>query len=80
VNGRAAVWLRGTQVHHEGRSWAGGVRSDVTFVAAQGDREAGIDDADRTTYRRSWLGIAGSVLLPHAGSATIRLISGPTTW
>jgi hypothetical protein len=66
-------------MHHEGRSSTGGVTSDVTFVDANGDLEARIDDAYRTTDRRSSPGIAGSVLTPHARSATIRLIPGPTT-
>jgi hypothetical protein len=79
VNGRAAAWLRGTQLRHEGRSSAGGVTSDVTFVDANGDLEDRIDDAYRTTDRRYSPGIAGSVLTPQARSATIRLIPRPTT-
>ena len=79
VNGRAAAWFRGTQVHHEGRSSAGGVTRDATFVDAKGDLDDRIDDAYRTTYRRYSPGIAGSVLTPQAGSATTRLIPRPTT-
>jgi hypothetical protein len=66
-------------MHHQGRSSAGGVTSDVTFVDAKGDLDDRIDDADRTTPRRSFPGIAGSVLTPQARSATIRLIPRPTT-
>jgi hypothetical protein len=80
VNGRAAAWFRGTQVHHEGRSSAGGVTRDATFVDAKGDLDDRIDDASRTTYRRSAPGIAGSVLTPQARSVTTRLIPRPTTW
>jgi hypothetical protein len=67
-------------MHHKGRSSAGGVTSDVTFVDANGDLEDRIDDAYRTTDRRSSPGIAGSGLTPQARSATSRLIPGPTTW
>jgi hypothetical protein len=66
-------------MHHEGRSSAGGVTSDATFVDAEGDLEDRIDGAYRTTYRRSSPGIAGGVLTPQARSATIRLIPRPTT-
>jgi hypothetical protein len=79
VNGRAAAWFRGTQMHHEGRISAGGVTGDVTFVDAKGDLDDRIDDAYRTKYRRYSPGIAGSVLTPQARSATIRLIPRPTT-
>jgi hypothetical protein len=67
-------------MRHEGRSSAGGVTSDVTFVDANGDLDDRIDDADRTTDRRSSPGIAGSVLPPQARLATIGLIPRPTTW
>ena len=80
VNGRAAAWFRGTPRHHQGRSWAGAVTSDVTFVDAKGDLDDRSDDADRATSRRCFPGIAGSVLTPQARSATSRLIPRPTTW
>jgi len=67
-------------MHHEDRSSAGGVTSDVTFVDANGDLEARINDAYRTTDRRYSPGIAGTVLTPQARSAATRLISRPTTW
>src|SRR4029450_5805189 len=67
VNGRAAAWFWGTQAHHEGRSSAGGVTRDATFVDAKGDLDDRIDDAYRTTYRRYSPGIAGSVLTPPSG-------------
>lgn len=79
VNGRAAAWFRGTQVHHEARIPDGGVTREVTFVDAEGDPDDRIDDAYRTKYRRYSPGIAGSVLTPQARSATIRLIPRPTT-
>jgi hypothetical protein len=79
VNGRAAAWFRGTQVHHVGRTSAGGVTRDVTFVDATGDLDDRIDDPYRTKYRRYSQSIAGSVLTPQARSATIRLIPRPTT-
>jgi hypothetical protein len=67
-------------VHYEGRSWAGGVTRDATFVDAKGDLDDRIDDAYRTTYRRYSPGIAGSGLTPQARSVTTRLIPRPTTW
>jgi hypothetical protein len=66
-------------MHHEGRTSAGSVTSDVTVVDAEGDLEDRIDDAYRTKDRRYFPGIAGSVLAPQARSAAIRLISRPTT-
>jgi hypothetical protein len=66
-------------VYHEGGLSAGRVTRDVTFVDAKGDLDDRIDDAYRARHRRYSPGIAGSVLTPHAWSATIRLISRPTT-
>jgi hypothetical protein len=47
VNGRTSDWFRGTQRRQEGRIRAGGVEKDVTFVQADADLEARIDDAYR---------------------------------
>jgi hypothetical protein len=66
-------------MHHQARSSAGGVTSDVTFVDAKGDLDDRTDDAYRTKHRRYSPGIAGSVLPPQARSATIRLLPRPTT-
>jgi hypothetical protein len=49
VNGRAAAWFRGTQVHHEGRIPDGGVTREVTFVDAKGD----LDDRSMTRTAQS---------------------------
>jgi hypothetical protein len=53
VNGRTSDWFRGTQRRHEGRIRAGGVEKGVTFVEADADLAARIDDAYREKYRRT---------------------------
>ena len=74
VNGRRSHWFRGTQRRHEGRVRAGGVEKDVTFVEADADLEARIDDAHREKYRRYGKSIVDSTLTPHGRSAALKLV------
>jgi len=65
VNGRTALWFRGTQVRHESYIRAGGVDKDVTFVE-EADPEINdqIDAAYRTKYRRYAASIISHILSP----------------
>jgi hypothetical protein len=73
-NGRTSDWFRGTQRRHEGRIRAGGVEKDVTFVEADADLEARIDDAYREKYRRYAKSIVDTTLTPQARSAALKLV------
>jgi hypothetical protein len=78
--GRTAAWFRGTQVHHEGRIWAGGVEKDVTFVEeADSDLNHQIDATYRTKYRRSGAGYVNATVAPEARAALTRLVPRATT-
>ncbi len=79
VNGRTGAWFRGTQVHHEGRIWAGGVEKDVTFVDADPDLNNQIDAAYRKKYRRYAESIVSSIVTPAARSAAIKLVPRSTS-
>jgi hypothetical protein len=46
--GHTAGWFRGTQVRHEGRIEAGGVKKEVCFAEAEGNVNDAIDTAYRT--------------------------------
>ena len=74
VNGRTSDWFRGAQRRHEGRIRAGGVEKDVTFVEADADLEARIDEAYRQKYRRYASRIVDSTLTPRARSAALKLV------
>jgi hypothetical protein len=74
VNGRTAVWFRGTRVRHEGRIRAGGVEKEVAFADVDEGIDDQIDDAYREKYRRYSSNIVGSVLTTEARSATIKLV------
>jgi hypothetical protein len=74
VKGRTSDWFRGTQRRHEGRIRAGGVEKDVTFVEADADLEARIDDAYREKYGRYAKGIVATTLTPLARSAALKLV------
>jgi hypothetical protein len=67
VNGRTSDWFRGTQRLHEGRIRAGGVEKDDTFVEADTDLEARIDEAYRP-HTPTWV-VCSAVML-HLGEAT----------
>jgi hypothetical protein len=74
VNGRTSPWFRGTEVRHEGRIEAGGVRKDVSFVDADPNLNDPIDAVYRAKYRRYAASIVGSIVTPEARSATIKLV------
>jgi hypothetical protein len=74
VNGRTSDWFRGTQRRHEGRIRAGGVERNVTFVEADADLEARIDDAYREKYGRYAKGIVATTLTPLERSAALKLV------
>jgi hypothetical protein len=74
VNGRDAVWFRGTQVRHEGHVEAGGVAKDVTFVDTDHSLDGDIDTAFRQKYRRYAAGIVNSVVTPQARAAALKLV------
>jgi hypothetical protein len=74
MHGRSGAWFRGTQVHHEGRIWAGGIEKDVAFADADPDLDDQIDAAYRTKYRSYGESIIGSVANPEARAATIKLV------
>jgi hypothetical protein len=58
---------------------AGGVEREVTFVDADGDIDAQIDDAYRSKYSRYAQSIVDTVLTPEARSATIKLVPRSTS-
>jgi hypothetical protein len=74
VNGRTSDWFRGTQRRHACRIRAGGVGKDVTFVEADPDLEARIDDAYREKHRRYAKSIVDTTLTPQARSAALKLV------
>ena len=78
VKGRDGAWFRGVQATHEGRTRAGGVEKDVTFVEASHDFDEEIDAAYRQKYRRYAGRILNSVLTPDERSATIKLMPRST--
>ena len=71
--GTTSAWLRGVQVQHAGRIWAGGVEKDVTFIEesdpAINDQ---IDAAYRTKYGRYPQYVA-PMLTPEVRATTIKL-------
>jgi hypothetical protein len=75
VNGRDAVWFRGTRARDEGRIRAGGIEKDVRFVEAD-DKSDEIDAAYRTKYRRYAASIVDSIVSPRARAATLKLVPG----
>ncbi len=79
VQGRTAVWFRGTQVRHAGRIWSGGTEKDVTFVDADPDINDALDAAYRAKYRRYAASIVGAIVSPQARAATIELVPRSTT-
>ena len=79
VKGREGKWFRSTQVSHEGRIEAGGVKKDVTFEDADPQSSDAIDRAYRQKYRRYAASIVTSVLTPQARAGTLRLIPREST-
>jgi hypothetical protein len=77
--GRTAAWFRGTQVRHEGRIWAGGVETDVSFVDADHDIDDALDAAYRAKYRQYGERFVGPMVSPEARSTTIKLVPRSTS-
>ena len=78
--GRSGPWFRGVQARHEGQIRAGGVVKDVTFVEDhQPHINDQIDDAYRTKYCRYAGSIVDSMVTPAARSATIKLLTRPSS-
>jgi hypothetical protein len=73
VNGPTAAWFRGTQERHEGRIWAGGIETDVTFGGADDHINDALDAAYQTKYRHSPSSVE-HITSPAARSATLRLV------
>jgi hypothetical protein len=75
VRGREGWWFRGTQVRHEGRIQAGGVKKDVSFEDEDdADINAQIDSAYRSKYGHYSADIFDPVLTPQARAATLKLV------
>lgn len=74
VKGPKSSWFRGTQVRHEGRISAGGVKKDVSFVAAGDDTADAIDSAYAEKYASYPQSYVDSVTTPQARSTTLRLV------
>lgn len=73
--GRAAHWLRGVQVRHEGQIRAGGVVKQVACVEETDPRvNDQIDTAYRTKYRRYPQYVA-PMLTPEVRATTIKLVA-----
>jgi hypothetical protein len=78
VNGRGSWWFRGVLVRHAGRTRAGGVEKDVTFVEVSDPAIIEqVDDAYRAKYRRYPQYVA-PLLVPEARAATIKLVPRST--
>jgi hypothetical protein len=77
MNGRSGTWYRGTQTRHQGRIFAGGVTTDVTFADAD-PADTGlhdqIDEIYRTKYRHYGADVIGGVVNPESRAATIKLV------
>ncbi len=77
--GRGGSWFRAAQVRDKGRSWAGGVAKDVTFVE---ETDPGIDDqidaAYRTKYHRYSDSYVPSMISPEARATTLKLVPRST--
>ena len=77
VRGATAAWFRGTQARSEGRIWADGVETEVSFVAAdQGTAELdeAIDEAYRVKYRPYATTHVPPILRPEARATTLKLV------
>ena len=74
VNGSKSGWFKGTQVRHEGRISAGGLKKDVTFEKTDDTLNDEIDRAYRSKYHRYTASIVNSVLTPKARATTLRLV------
>jgi hypothetical protein len=71
--GRTAAWFRGTQLGHQGRIHANGIRKDVDFQNADPALGDQIDAAYRNKYRRHGAQYVDSIVSSSARSTTIKL-------
>jgi hypothetical protein len=82
VRGATAGWFRGTQARSEGRIWADGVETDVSFVAADDstDDKLGdeIDEAYRVKYRAYATTHVPPIIRPEARATTLKLVPRTT--
>jgi hypothetical protein len=75
VNGREGWWFRGTQVRHEGRIQAGGVKKDVSFEDEEDPETINeVDSAYRSKYGHYSANILNTVLTPQARASTLKLV------
>jgi len=77
VTGRSASWFHGAQDRHEARVSVGGVTKDVRLIETEEDADA-IDAAYRAKYRRYAAHIVESIIAPHAGATTLKLVPRAT--
>ncbi|WP_206518111.1 DUF2255 family protein [Rhodococcus sp. X156] len=78
VYGPGSAWYRGTRARHEGRVQAGGMAQDVTFVDANADVDATLNNSIDADYRRKYAHYAANILdsitSDEARSTTLRLV------
>jgi hypothetical protein len=74
VRGRDAAWYRGVLETHRGRLWAGGLETDVDFVAADQKVNDEVDAAYRSKYRRYAGRVLDSCLTAEARSTTLLVL------
>jgi hypothetical protein len=74
VRGATAGWFRGTQARSEGRIWADGVETDVSFVAADHGIDDEIDEAYRVKYRAYATTHVPPIIRPEARATTLKLV------
>jgi len=74
VRGATAAWFRGTQARREGRIWADGVETDVSFVTADHGSDDAIDEAYRAKYRAYATTHVPPILRPDARATTLKLV------
>ena len=74
VYGRASAWFRGTQLHHAGHIWAGGIEKPVTFVD---ENDPGINDQIDAKYLAKYHRYpqyVAPMVTPEVRAATIKLM------
>ncbi len=72
--GPTSHWFRGTQVHRQGRIWAGGLEKDAAFEAADPSLNDQIDAAYRTKYHRHEAQYVDAMVVPMVRSTTLKLL------
>lgn len=78
VYGPGSAWYRGTRTRHEGEVRAGGMVQAVTFVDANADIDARLNNNIDADYRSKYASYAASILdsitSEEARSTTLRLV------